>query len=222
MTAWMSTDGTNWSHLPSLDASITTDSAQQTQTWLSDEEMDSQNLSKRRVGGVIPLPESLQPILPKQSFYLRWDAGTDADSENITYGIDNIRGPEDRDGDGLSDSNELLFGTNPDDEDSDNDGMLDGEEVDYDTNPNDSSSHFELSLKQKLVSSPDGDSLGIQLEWPSANGCYYTVLHSETLTGEFTPVPGSERKQGTKGSLISFSHASQSQNGYYKIKVEKD
>ena len=57
---------------------------------------------------------------------------------------------DDRDGDGLSDSDEALYGTSPDDPDSDNDGLLDGFEVRYGFDP--------LVPGQQHLD-PDGDGL---------------------------------------------------------------
>lgn len=47
----------------------------------------------------------------------------------------------DSDGDGLSDSEEQILGTDPDAEDSDQDGYGDGEEVDGNTDPTDAADH---------------------------------------------------------------------------------
>jgi hypothetical protein len=49
-------------------------------------------------------------------------------------------GDPDRDGDGLTDAEELARGTSPWDADSDDDGLLDGEDVLLGSDPNDSSS----------------------------------------------------------------------------------
>ena len=56
----------------------------------------------------------------------------------------------DNDGDGLSNGEELLYGTDPDDEDSDDDGLIDGDEVyglnntyGYTSNPNEPDSDYD-------------------------------------------------------------------------------
>ena len=50
-------------------------------------------------------------------------------------GVDAGPPPPDRDGDGLSDDDEAIHGTDPDDPDSDDDGLTDGEEVRLGTDP---------------------------------------------------------------------------------------
>ena len=55
---------------------------------------------------------------------------------------DDVTG-RDRDGDGLSDADEDLRGTDPDDPDSDNDGLRDGLEVDTGTDPSDPDTDFD-------------------------------------------------------------------------------
>jgi hypothetical protein len=57
------------------------------------------------------------------------DSGDDT-GHDTTPAVD-----EDRDGDGLSDTEEAALGTDPDDPDSDDDGWLDGQEVEEGTNP---------------------------------------------------------------------------------------
>ncbi len=54
----------------------------------------------------------------------------------------------DRDGDGLSDTSEVFYGTYPDIPDTDGDGVLDGDEVDQGTNPLGSGSLFNFGLPE--------------------------------------------------------------------------
>jgi CSLREA domain-containing protein len=73
---------------------------------------------------------------------MRFTPFRDDDADGVPDSCDT----SDRDGDGLSDSEEAILGTNPDDPDSDRDGLGDGEEIrDFGTNP--------------LASDTDGDGL---------------------------------------------------------------
>ncbi len=65
---------------------------------------------------------------PDTFSYTIRDADGDTDSATVNV---NVR--PDRDHDGISDDDEVMIGTDPDDADSDDDGVLDGAEPDFDT-----------------------------------------------------------------------------------------
>jgi len=304
----ISTNGTTWVSLPQLDSTISNSYATTTETWLTDAQMDAQKLSKRNVGGIIPLPATLGSIQKGQVFYIRWVTDSDNASYKMTYGVDNLRGPADSDGDGLSDAKEVLLGTNPLNADSDSDGlsdgnevslgtsplnsdsdadgladgqevslstdplnpdsdadglsdgnevslgtsplnsdsdadglsdaqevslgtnplnadsdgdgMSDGEEVDYCTCPTNSASLFSIELTVGAPPSPELDSYLVG--WPTADGRFYTLLFSETMTGTFTPVEGCVRIPGAMGTDVWCSHVTDSETGFYKVLIETE
>ncbi len=179
----ISTNGTTWISLPQLDCAVSNSSPTiTTDTWLTDAQMDAQKLSKRNIGGIIPLPATLPSIAVGQNFYIRWVTDSDNTRDTMTYGIDNLRaGPKDsdRDGmpdvwenanglnptnsldalldadnDGLTNLQEYQRGTNPRLADTDGDGLTDGQEVTLGTNP--------LSADSDADGMPDG--------WEATNG----------------------------------------------------
>lgn len=115
---------------------------------------------------------SLEVIDPEGNYNdpLNWRAsmlngGTPGDIEAV-----------DTDGDGLTDNEENLLGTNPLNPDSDFDGALDGEEVASGTDPLDRSSRFELTLLVK-----DGATGHVSATWSSVAGRSYTLQASDDL-----------------------------------------
>jgi hypothetical protein len=288
LVASMSTNGVTWSRLPALDATVNNTNANQATTWLSDDEMDRQSLSKRNIGGIISLSGTVAPIQPGQKFYIRWATTTASSCKNMTYGIDELRaGPKDsdRDGmpdvwevandlndasadadsDGLTNLQEYQRGTNPKLADTDGDGMPDGWEVANGLNPlvNDASAdadsdgltnlqEYQRGTNPGLADSDgDGQSDGEEVtkgtnpldptsftivmtsgstlttgleknvvKWPKAEGKYYTLLFSETVTGTFTPVPGCVRLTKPIGLDAGCAHVTSSETGFYKVLVE--
>jgi hypothetical protein len=177
--------------------------------------MDQQKLSQRNIGGIIPLPAALGSIQPGQVFFVRWTTCDPSTAKNMTYGIDNLRGPTDSDNDGLSDAKEFVLGTDPHDPDSDGDGMSDGEEIAYGTCPTNSASLFFVELTV-LPSNLDNHIV----DWPAADGTYYTLLFSESMTGTFTPVTGCVRLTGQKGQRLYAIHSTEQEVGFYKVLIE--
>ena len=219
LVASISTNGVTWSRLPALDATVSNTNANQALIWLSDAEMDRQSLAKRNIGGIISLPETVMPIKPGQKFYIRWATTTASSCKNMTYGIDNLRTFTDSDNDGLSDTKEASLGTNPNKADSDGDGMSDGDEIAYGTNPLDSTSTFSVEMKSAPSQAPStGENNTV--DFPAADGKYYTLLFSESMTGTFTPVPGSIRLTGKKGERLYCIHSTETAVGFYKVLIE--
>ena len=216
-TTWVSLGGTN----SVLNGSVTNMNATMDQTWLTDAQMDAQKLSQRNIGGIIPLPTTLPSIKNGQAFYIRWTTDSDNPNSKMTYGIDNVRTGTDSDGDGLSNAKELILGTNPLKADSDGDGMNDGDEVAYGTNPLDSTSFFVVDMNSVPAPAPSTIENNT-LNWPAADGKYYTLLFSETMTGTFTAVPGCVRLTGNKGQRLSCIHSTDKDLGFYKVLIESN
>jgi hypothetical protein len=216
----ISTNGATWISLTQFDSAISNSTTTTTDTWLTDAQMDAQKLSKRNVGGIIPLPATLPSIAAGQTFYIRWVTDSDNASDKMTYGIDNLRTFADSDNDGLSDTKEAVLGTNPNKADSDGDGMSDGEEFAYGTDPLDLTSAFDIELKIGTPPSPELDSYIV--EWPTADGRFYTLLFAEKLEGSFTPVEGYVRIPGAIGTDAWCSHVTDSETGFYKVLIETE
>lgn len=215
----ISTNGTTWVLLPQLNGAVSNENATLDSTWLTDAEMDSQKLSQRNIGGIIPLPAGLGSIQTGQVFYIRWTTDNDSPSAKMTYGIDNLRSGTDSDNDGLSNAKEAVVGTNPNQADSDGDGMNDGDEAAYGTNPLSAASAFDIELKTVPASTPanlDNNTV----DFPTADGKYYTLLFSESMTGTFTPVEGCIRLTGQKGQRLYCVHSTQKEIGFYKVLIE--
>jgi hypothetical protein len=215
----ISTNGTTWISLTQLDSAISNSTTTTTDKWFTDAQMDAQKLSKRNVGGIIPLPATLPSIAAGQTFYIRWVTDSDNASDKMTYGIDNLRTFADSDNDGLSDTKEAVLGTNPNKADSDGDGTSDGEEVAYGTDPMDATSTFTIELKSAPAPAPatfDNNTV----DWPAADGKYFTLMFSETMTGTFTPVAGYVRLTGKKGERLYAIHSTEKAVGFYKVLIE--
>jgi len=89
--------------------------------------------------------------------------------------------PRDSDGDGLNNSWEKVYGTDPNNPDTDGDGVPDGEEIKAGTNPLDSNSVFVVSWIQQAVGGPDMD-----VSWASVPGKAYQI---ECTTNDLTVDP---------------------------------
>ena len=184
----ISTNGTTWVALGSTyNAAVSNTTTTIFDRWLTDSEMNTQKLSKRNVGGISALPAGIGSINVGQAFYIRWVTKTMNQSDKTTYGIDNLRTGTDSDNDGLSDAKEASLGTSPNNADSDSDGMSDGDEIAYGTDPLDSTSAFTVEMKNAPAPAPATNDQNT-VNFPAADGKYYTLLFSESMTGTFTPV----------------------------------
>ena len=222
LSVQISTNGTTFVPLgTNYNAAVSNTTTTTFDTWLTDAQMDAQKLSKRNLGGIVTLPAGWGSIQTGQVFYIRWVTGTQNASDKVTYGIDNLRTGTDSDGDGLSDAKEAILGTNPNNPDSDGDGMSDGDEVAYGTNPLDATSAFVVELKS--ASAPAPSTLeNNTLDWPAAEGKYYTLMFSETMTGSFAPVAGCVRLTGKKGERLYCIHSTEKVVGFYKVLIENN
>lgn len=216
----ISTNGTTWVPLGSTyNAAVSNTTTTTFDKWLTDAQMDTQKLSKRDVGGIIALPAAIGSIQAGQMFYIRWVTSTMNSSDKTTYGIDNLRTFTDSDNDGLSNTKEVILGTNPNNPDSDGDGMSDSDEIAYGTNPLDSTSAFVVELTSAPAPAPstlDNNTV----DFPAAEGKYYTLLFSESLTGTFTAVTNCVRLTGNKGQRLYCIHSTEKAIGFYKVLVE--
>ena len=91
-------------------------------------------------GIVDMLPFDDEDVLERDTGGATWEVVYDASTAQAAWGggpdVDTIHAVSDADGDGLSDDDEAVQGTDPFDPDSDGDGLLDGDEVNtYGTDP---------------------------------------------------------------------------------------
>ncbi|MEI7850783.1 MAG: hypothetical protein WCH86_03040 [Kiritimatiellales bacterium] len=216
----ISTNGTTWVPLGAgYNAAVSNTTTTIFDRWLTDSEMNTQKLSKRNVGGLIALPAGIGSINVGHVFYIRWVTSTMNSSDKTTYGIDNLRTGTDSDNDGLSDAKEASLGTDPNKADSDGDGMSDGDEIAYGTNPLDSTSAFTLEMKSEPAPAPSNFENNT-VSFPAADGKYYTLLFSESMTGTFKPVAGYVRLTGNKGQRLYAIHSTETEVGFYKVLIE--
>jgi hypothetical protein len=117
----------------------------------------------------------------------------------------------DADNDGLSDSDEATYGTDPLVADTDADGFSDGEEVVAGTDPLSALSF----LKAVLVSSGASENQ-YTLSWNSVSGKVYIVQTSTSLKGGWTDI---ETITAT-GPVTVTSHTSSDSEKFYRVKVE--
>jgi len=131
-----------------------------------------------------------------------------------TRGLD-----EDRDGDGLTDLDEICgqlgAATSPDNPDSDHDGHSDGNEWIAGTNPLDGSSYL-----RQTPSLTQGGKFQIQIE--ARAGRLYTMQSSATLLPDsWEDVPGATDLSGVDGETLTFEDASEpSTRQFYRLSIQ--
>ena len=120
----------------------------------------------------------------------------------------------DNDADGLTNPEELLLGTDPDNPDSDGDGLNDGAEVVAGTSPTDRDSVFSIAS----ITPIDGSNLVLQ--WPSVTNRTYSVYsHTNLLT--VWPIVPVFQIQGD-GGMCSYTNALPGSPRYFEVGVELD
>ncbi|HUF61167.1 MAG TPA: thrombospondin type 3 repeat-containing protein [Verrucomicrobiales bacterium] len=121
-------------------------------------------------------------------------------------------GDEDRDGDGLTDSEELELGTDPDNSDTDGDGISDGVEVAAGSDPLDPASRFQITR----IALSGG--VNVELEWTSAEGILYAVEGSATQEADAWQVIDTVPAAGPSTSVsVSVEEAQGAE--YFRIRV---
>ncbi len=130
---------------------------------------------------------------------------------SVTGGTPGAAPMIDADNDGLSDSDEATYGTDPLVADTDADGFSDGEEVVAGTDPLSALSF----LKAVLVSSGASENQ-YTLSWNSVSGKVYIVQTSTSLKGGWTDI---ETITAT-GPVTVTSHTSSDSEKFYRVKVE--
>ena len=97
--------------------------------------------------------------------------------------------------------------------------MSDGDEVAYGTDPLDTASLFVVELKSSSAPAPSTLENNT-VDWPAADGKYFTLMFSTSMTGTFTPVAGCIRLTGQTGQRLSCIHSTNGELGFYKVLVE--
>ena len=119
----------------------------------------------------------------------------------------------DSDGDGLSDTEEALVGTDPLNPDSDYDGLSDGAEVLTGTDPLDAGSVFEIMALDKV----SGTGF-VRATWTSVAGKSYTLEASSDLINWVVVASGIVASGSTTSQLDS--NASGADRRFYRVRVE--
>lgn len=122
----------------------------------------------------------------------------------------------DSDGDGLTDSQELLHGTRPDKPDTDGDGQSDGDEVAGGTNPTDPSDLF------RIYSLRSGANNEYTIKWSSVNGNLYDVLRSTSLANlEDQAEVVAEDLAATPTTNVYTDRSATNSVNFYRIKLSE-
>jgi hypothetical protein len=153
------------------------------------------------------------------------DASQDSDGDGMTDGEEVLKGTNansaDSDGDGIQDKDEILAGTDPTNGDSDGDGQSDGAEKAAGTDPNDESDNFVDS---------DGDGLSDEYEesLPVEYKSNIGEIESLALWLDASNIDGENNSSINDGNNISVwkdlsnneHHGEQTNTGYQGVYIE--
>lgn len=119
----------------------------------------------------------------------------------------------DTDGDGIVDHDEVLRGTNPARSDSDLDGISDPDELLSGTNPMRSDSYLAITSLKPVAN------VGFHVAWATVTGLMYQIESIEPGTGISTPVLSEIRGKGGDMIAVIPSDAPEMANQWFRLKV---
>ncbi len=156
-------------------------------------------------------------------------------AETFTYTYDEVgnmvlKAGDDNDDDGLTNEDEIIHGTDPDNSDSDNDGMPDGWEVTYGTNPladdaNSDDNYNGISNIDEYIAGTDPNEIQTDLVLtnliiPSPDVKDYRATNSITAGPAFTDESGANVSFQAGNIIILKPGFTASEGSYFHAKIE--